>query len=235
MLSYVQTFWNAFIVFLLFIQVYRKTIVTIDPICSCLIGATLFHAASYASSSFIEEEHQLWYYMTITLLLALFVMWFRKFKSASWFSAKRSTEPSTSDIGFNWQLIKWCQTYYLEVCWIVVLVGQIFLRRLNQTGDKWLSVPDIGDWLVMDGNRMVNSVFTFFGEYEFYVPMVNFKNTLQYFTIILLKKNHFFKFNFCLNFFSLKHFTIHLKLYVKRNNRLRATFKRLYLKFVSFT
>lgn len=123
-------------------------------------------------------------------------MWLRKFKSKSWFSAKKGPESRAADIGFNWKLIKLCQTYCLEVCWMFVLAGQIFLRRLNQTGDKWLSVPDIGDWLVMDGNRMVNSGLTFFGEFTYFLNC-NFKNYTRnnsyHFSKIktLLFKKHF--------------------------------------------
>ena len=28
------------------------------------------------------------------------------------------------------------------------------IRKFNQTGDKWLSYPDIGDWLLQDGNQL---------------------------------------------------------------------------------
>lgn len=34
------------------------------------------------------------------------------------------------------------------------LLCHVFIKRLNQTGDKWLAVPDVGDWLVEDENRV---------------------------------------------------------------------------------
>lgn len=50
---------------------------------------------------------------------------------------------------------------WFQISWLCLLAMHLFARRLNQTGDKWLSVPDIGDWLVMDEHRLWNSFFVF--------------------------------------------------------------------------
>lgn len=52
--------------------------------------------------------------------------------------------------------LSWTQ----QIGWILLFGGHLIGRRLNQTGDKWLNVPDIGDWLQMDEHRLANSFFT---------------------------------------------------------------------------
>lgn len=46
--------------------------------------------------------------------------------------------------------------------WIVIALSHIFLRRLNQTGDKWLHIPDTGDWFVKEDNINYLSFFFLF-------------------------------------------------------------------------
>ncbi|XP_024084335.1 GPI ethanolamine phosphate transferase 2 [Cimex lectularius] len=69
----------------------------------------VLNLASLTSSSFIEEEHQFWYFAVTTLSLYLLPSRYLLFS--------------------------------------LVLALQVFLRKLNQTGDKWAHLPDIGDWL----------------------------------------------------------------------------------------
>lgn len=60
----------------------------------------------------------------------------------------------------------WYQQNYELISWAFLFGIHVFLRRLNQTGDKWLTVPDIGDWLTMEPNRLWNSIFTIFGKFK---------------------------------------------------------------------
>lgn len=55
----------------------------------------------------------------------------------------------------------WCviKQFFFEFNWLVLLMILLLGRRMNQTGDKWLNLPDIGDFLVADQNRFWNSCF----------------------------------------------------------------------------
>lgn len=91
-----------------------------------MLGHFLF-VVSVGSSSFVEEEHQIWYYLCNTMFafLAFFNL--------------RGREDTAA---FIWALIK---------C-IPFLVLHIIIRRMNQTGDKWINAPDLGDWLHREAN-----------------------------------------------------------------------------------
>lgn len=123
--------------------------------------ALAFQAFSLASSSFVEEEHQTWYFLTITMLLALFVLHLKR----SWrhcsdvppiFSGSSSSS-SVAKENLVVRLSVWCQNGTVQ--WVFLLGLHLLMRRLNQTGDKWLNVPDLGDWLTMESNRIWNSFF----------------------------------------------------------------------------
>ncbi|CAF1160553.1 unnamed protein product [Adineta ricciae] len=75
-----------------------------------LIYYPIFHCISLFSSSFIEEEHQTWYYLLSTYLFL------RTFEQKSF-------------------------QYF-----IFFLFSRL-IRSWNQTGNKWLNLPDIGDFL----------------------------------------------------------------------------------------
>lgn len=70
----------------------------------------------------------------------------------------------------------WYQQNCELISWAFLFSIHVFLRRLNQTGDKWLTVPDIGDWLTMESNRLWNSIFTIFGK---------FKNLYRSYTLLI--------------------------------------------------
>ncbi|CAF2699105.1 unnamed protein product [Rotaria sp. Silwood2] len=75
-----------------------------------LIYYPLFHLISLFSSSFIEEEHQIWYFFLSTYLLL------------------RTIEQKSF------------QTFFM-------LILSRFIRSWNQTGNKWLHLTDIGDYI----------------------------------------------------------------------------------------
>nr|CAD7590243.1 unnamed protein product [Timema genevievae] len=88
-----------------------------------LLLGTVLHSVSLASSSFIEEEHQVWYFLFLTFSLVTLACLYK------------SLMPSEALYGG------------------FLLVLHRILRKLNQTGDKWASLPDIGDWLVQPGQE----------------------------------------------------------------------------------
>ncbi|RXM28722.1 GPI ethanolamine phosphate transferase 2 [Acipenser ruthenus] len=121
-----------------------------------LLTGTLGHVLSLAASSFIEEEHQTWYFLLNTLCLAVFQDVCRKY-----FSEKRSykdledslyqpskdelltsdysSKPSSTSAGYEKWLALATPLVTLACCRI--------LRSLNQTGVQWAHLPDFGHWL----------------------------------------------------------------------------------------
>ena len=88
-----------------------------------LILGTVIHTMSLLASSFVEEEHQTWYFITLTLFVTFALM------------ASVSPEPQGKKVK-------------MVVVTVAVCVLCRLLRSWNQTGIKWADKPDIGDWLV---------------------------------------------------------------------------------------
>lgn len=128
-----------------------------------VILGTLLHTLSLASSSFVEEEHQTWYFMTHTFLLIVCIMSLKKRQNEQWFLnaelLKIENQPKRITV---WGVF---ERFFFEFNWFVLFGLLLIGRRLNQTGDKWLSLPDIGDFLVMEEHRLWNSCFVVICEY----------------------------------------------------------------------
>ncbi|XP_069126866.1 GPI ethanolamine phosphate transferase 2-like [Argopecten irradians] len=156
---------------------------------SCPLGVsltlgTICHTLSLLSSSFVEEEHQTWYFYTITVHLGLIVMVIQKYVSGIYTKTRchskfeqygaydqhdgrynvtdedmkqtvREIEqesedrPSEKETGFPWHPV---------MAAMLILVLCRVLRTWNQTGNKWLDQPDVGDWLVIPENKFLLSV-----------------------------------------------------------------------------
>ncbi|KAH3721151.1 hypothetical protein DPMN_064067 [Dreissena polymorpha] len=192
--------------------------------CFLFIG-TFAHSLSFGASSFVEEEHQTWYHLTITFLLLSLVTKIQghlkklfieegENKSTRYHEQdhlncdgteqKSATEQRTSslqqinayqngvtkrehmhrssnEINFNEQNQDSKESNYMSkdqqndilfprkrswkhlLPWkpcvaiaIVILLGRL-LRMVNQTGNKWLDTPDLGDWLLRPENKLVLS------------------------------------------------------------------------------
>ncbi|CAF3340115.1 unnamed protein product [Rotaria socialis] len=80
-----------------------------------LIFYPLLHLISLFSSSFIEEEHQIWYYFLSTYLL-----------------------------------LKTIETKSFKI--LIIFILSRFIRSWNQTGNKWLNLKDVGDFLNQSEN-----------------------------------------------------------------------------------
>ncbi|XP_071954427.1 GPI ethanolamine phosphate transferase 2-like isoform X2 [Antedon mediterranea] len=93
-----------------------------------LLLGSVTHTISLMSSSFVEEEHQTWYFLTTTLLVGLFV---------------RSIQVQRSEDA--------------KLIFVILIICRV-LRSWNQTGMKWANLPDIGDWLVRPENAIYLSV-----------------------------------------------------------------------------
>ncbi|XP_033637019.1 GPI ethanolamine phosphate transferase 2-like [Asterias rubens] len=102
-----------------------------------LIG-TVFHTLTFAASSFIEEEHQTWYFLTLTLLLAIFIY--------------------VTSAAIGQSVDKMAARVAMAVAAALVICR--LLRAWNQTGMKWADRPDIGDWFVRPENKTSLSILT---------------------------------------------------------------------------
>lgn len=145
------------------IEQFVKMLRTSPRICQFFVFGICFHSISYASSSFIEEEHQTWYYLTSTALIAIYSL------------ETRSMLQSVVSDGKN----RYAQSIRRrQYRWLGLFVAHLIARRLNQTGDKWLMQPDIGDWLAMDEHRMWNSIFVIASLCCLFVNCVDFGSIL---------------------------------------------------------
>ncbi|XP_045778020.1 GPI ethanolamine phosphate transferase 2 isoform X1 [Maniola jurtina] len=114
-----------------------------------LIIGTLFHAWSFFGTSFIEEEHMTWYFFWNTLMffilvrtIVVVVMYFsKKWSGATEVQEKPDLENKMSSVGIS-----------IVPQWVLLIALHRYLRTMNQTGDRWLFLPDTADWLNMPEN-----------------------------------------------------------------------------------
>ncbi|XP_011140868.1 GPI ethanolamine phosphate transferase 2 [Harpegnathos saltator] len=98
---------------------------------------TLLHIVSFSGSSFIEEEHQTWYFFWGSTVACLLYRC-----SGKWFAYHRYCSDSSH------------QFHVLCIKLLLLLIGHRILRKLNSTGDKYAHLPDIASWLKEDNSRV---------------------------------------------------------------------------------
>lgn len=123
-----------------------------------LLCGTIGHSLLLGSSSFVEEEHQIWYFLLTTLCLALFQDVCRRYfrerplqldsepliedldpvdPAQTW--SGPASEKSKRDVSAERWLALATPPFTLLCCRL--------LRALNQTGVQWAHLPDLGHWL----------------------------------------------------------------------------------------
>ncbi|XP_049645937.1 GPI ethanolamine phosphate transferase 2 isoform X2 [Suncus etruscus] len=147
-----------------------------------LLG-TLGHVFSLGASSFIEEEHQTWYFLVNTLCLVLcYEIYKNCFPSDqcqppyhSHVEGSQSTTPalknqragcdmpapdkvhqSPSPLDILRGYKKWM---VLASPWLILTCCRL-LRSLNQTGVQWAHRPDVGHWLTSSDHKAALSVLS---------------------------------------------------------------------------
>ncbi|KAI8419953.1 hypothetical protein MSG28_008569, partial [Choristoneura fumiferana] len=109
-----------------------------------LIIGTLFHSWSFFGTSFIEEEHMTWYFFWNTLMffvlirtLVVVVMYLsRAWSGATEVQEKPELQQRMTAVGVG-----------IVPKWVLLIALHRYLRTMNQTGDRWLFLPDTADWL----------------------------------------------------------------------------------------
>ncbi|XP_009881611.1 PREDICTED: GPI ethanolamine phosphate transferase 2 [Charadrius vociferus] len=134
-----------------------------------ILAGTIGHVLSLGASSFIEEEHQTWYFLINTLCLLLCqekecdpqhsTTVKQNFDSIKEVSACRNIDipaagnsklgKSTSSAEAMKGSDKWIS---LVSPWIILICCRL-LRSLNQTGIQWAHRPDFGHWLISSEHK----------------------------------------------------------------------------------
>lgn len=131
-----------------------------------LIAGTLLHTVSLLSSSYVEEEHQTWYFLSTSIHI-LHLMSVILTMNTNQHPCNASFNSSTSN-----HFLRSCPKSDVEsdqgshsdkvrqevLNTAVLLLAARLMRSWNQTGNKWLHLPDIGDWLILADNRTLLSV-----------------------------------------------------------------------------
>ncbi|XP_025836618.1 GPI ethanolamine phosphate transferase 2 [Agrilus planipennis] len=141
------TFIATAILFFRNIKVYLHLLQNTNYRLKFLIFSNICHCVSLVSSSFIEEEHQIWYFFWCTTISSYIYLYM--FKSLSSFAE-----------------------------FTVILCAFRFVRKLNQTGDKWAHLLDISRWLLCN-------------EHYFYLQAFNIVSLIL--TYAVLYHSKFFK------------------------------------------
>lgn len=162
----------------------------------CLWVGTVLHSLSFGSSSFVEEEHQTWYHLTMSAYLIFLanacychvkavvtdghqVCALKKYDQAEAESncsniCSSEMYSAVSDTGrfrqngnknkfheeedIDKQVVRVRKLQSLPVnLWlpwkqglalvVIMFLGRI-MRTVNQTGNKWLDTPDLGDFFI---------------------------------------------------------------------------------------
>ncbi|XP_051514503.1 GPI ethanolamine phosphate transferase 2 [Myxocyprinus asiaticus] len=134
---------------------------TLSELDALLLIGTVGHTLSLASSSFIEEEHQTWYFLLNTLCLAVFQDVCRKYFRERRQRGKEGEEgpllPSSAEEDFvspssfspvvELRMSAGSERWLALATPLITLACCRLLRSLNQTGVQWAHLPDFGHWL----------------------------------------------------------------------------------------
>ncbi|XP_056626368.1 LOW QUALITY PROTEIN: GPI ethanolamine phosphate transferase 2-like, partial [Triplophysa dalaica] len=130
---------------------------TLSELDVVLLVGTVGHTLSLASSSFIEEEHQTWFFLLNTLCLAVFQdvcrKYFREQEEGGEEESFSSFSPAV-ELGMSAGSEKWLAL----ATPLLTLTCCRLLRSLNHTGVQWAHLPDFGHWLNSGDHKMFLSL-----------------------------------------------------------------------------
>ncbi|XP_064874784.1 GPI ethanolamine phosphate transferase 2-like isoform X3 [Oncorhynchus nerka] len=126
-----------------------------------LLAGTAGHTLSLSASSFVEEEHQVWYFLLNTLCLVVFQdvcrKYFREHSANIGVIGCSEDEdclpPSKEGDAVASPLTDLGVTGADSERWLALATPLLtlaccrLLRSLNQTGVQWVHLPDLGHWL----------------------------------------------------------------------------------------
>lgn len=146
---------------------HTSSVVNIKAVTFLAFGL-LLHNISLLSTSFIEEEHQTWYFLTATYhLMLLYKIHLKRKSTLHSYSNEEETSPSDSALNATFSTgnlvtdkVKNREVANDHVYMVILLLCARTLRSWNQTGIKWSDQPDVGDWLVNPENKTILSLLT---------------------------------------------------------------------------
>lgn len=123
-----------------------------------LLAGTVGHTLSLAASSFVEEEHQTWYFLLNTLCLTMFQDVCRKYFREQ--SVSKDEEECLLPSKDCWNPARpqpdaSSEKWLALATPIFTLVCCRLLRSINQTGVQWVHLPDVGHWLNRLSMRLI--------------------------------------------------------------------------------
>ncbi|XP_052471476.1 GPI ethanolamine phosphate transferase 2 isoform X1 [Carassius gibelio] len=141
---------------------------TLSELDALLLIGTVGHTLSLGSSSFIEEEHQTWYFLLNTLCLAIFQDVCRKYFREQRHRGEERDEgpllPSSTEEGPSFSpavelgMSSGSEKWLALATPLLTLTCCRLLRSLNQTGVQWAHLPDFGHWLNSGDHKAFLSV-----------------------------------------------------------------------------
>ncbi|KAJ3587395.1 hypothetical protein NHX12_010993, partial [Muraenolepis orangiensis] len=117
-----------------------------------LLVGTAGHTLSLAASSFVEEEHQTWYFLLNTLCLAIFQdvcrKYFREQRRPGGLGEDRDARGHhPSDAPLKTGRVRSRERWLALATPPLTLACCRLMRTLNQTGVQWSHLPGMGHWL----------------------------------------------------------------------------------------
>ncbi|KAI4501714.1 hypothetical protein M0802_003049 [Mischocyttarus mexicanus] len=105
------------------------------------ISEILIHSISLSSSSFVEEEHQTWYFFWVSFLVLLLYK-------------------NSKILKMEFLKIRVDSTQYLiSIEILLLLIGHRICRMLNSTGNKYHDLPDITGYLLKEESKISMTIF----------------------------------------------------------------------------
>uniref|UniRef100_A0A1B6DRI5 GPI ethanolamine phosphate transferase 2 C-terminal domain-containing protein n=1 Tax=Clastoptera arizonana TaxID=38151 RepID=A0A1B6DRI5_9HEMI len=118
-----------------------------------IFSGQIIFLLSLTTSSLIEEEHQIWYFLWTTICFL---------------------------IGLHQKSFK---------IWLCIAFVHRILRKINQTGSKWSSLPDIAGWLNREDHSYLITFNVCFGLIFIYMCSLlrssSYCNSMKYFKIVI--------------------------------------------------
>ncbi|XP_047344818.1 GPI ethanolamine phosphate transferase 2 isoform X2 [Vespa velutina] len=101
----------------------------------------LIHAISLGSSSYVEEEHQTWYFFWVSFLVLLLC------KNNKIITMK------------SFKIRVYSTQFLISIEILLLLIGHRIFRMLNSTGNKYNHLPDIAGYLMKEESKINITIF----------------------------------------------------------------------------
>lgn len=173
---YLSNFVKLFILFLsvcFMVLIYQISFLLYNYFCDqktgpvtgkVMVYCLIIHTLSLFSSSFIEEEHQTWYYLACSFPILVCL------KKSSLFATEITNQENMCKKSI------WTEHSSTFVASLAILILHRIFCKWNQVGNKWLHMPDITDWLNLEEHIIYLGILTVIAQF---VLTFYFRNKLD--------------------------------------------------------